>query len=181
MLALLGVAFVSAQPIGPVNQAHGHVIVQFNDRDLIARAITFTAPISGLRALELSGLEIVTATTGFGPVVCSIDGVGCPADDCFCGGTAFWGYKSWDGVAWQDYLVGVGDSVLDDGAADGWRWGEWGSAMWPPRPVTAALQALDWLRPRQSLSDGGYGSDGGSVEALLSIGANGHAAADWRR
>lgn len=53
--------------------------------------------------------------------------------------------------------------------------------MWPSRPVTAALQALDWLRPRQSLSDGGYGSDGGSAEALLSIGANGHAAADWRR
>lgn len=181
LLALLGVTLVSAQPAGPTAQAHGYVVVQFNDRDLIARPITFTAPISGLRALELAGLEVVTTTTAFGPMVCSIEGVGCPADNCFCGGSVFWGYKWWDGAAWQDYMVGAGDSVLDDGAVEGWRWGAWGSAMWPARPVTAALQALDWLRPRQSPTDGGYGSDGGSAETLLSIGANGYAAADWRR
>jgi hypothetical protein len=181
LLALLGAAVTFAQPAGPADQAHGYVIVQFNDRDLVARAITFTAPISGLRALELSGLEIVTTTTAFGPVVCSIEGVGCPAENCFCGGATFWGYKSWDGDAWQDYMVGASDSLLNDGAVEGWRWGAWGSAMWPARPVTAALRALDWLRPRQSLSDGGYGGDSGSVEALLSIGANGHAAADWRQ
>ncbi|PKO22359.1 MAG: hypothetical protein CVU38_09900, partial [Chloroflexi bacterium HGW-Chloroflexi-1] len=64
---------------------------------------------------------------------------------------------------------------------EGWRWGEWGSAMWPARPVTAALLALDWLQPRQSLTDGGYGGDSGSAEALLSIGANGYSAGEWRR
>lgn len=138
----LGVVSVSADPAGPATLAQGHVVVQFDDHDLIARAITFTAPISGLRALELAGLEVVTASTAFGPAICSIEGVGCPADDCFCGGSAFWGYKFWDGAAWQDYLVGAGDSSLDDGAIEGWRWGEWGSAMWPVRPVTAALQAL---------------------------------------
>jgi len=78
-------------------------------------------------------------------------------------------------------MVGPGDSSLNDGAIEGWRWGEWGSAMWPARPVTAALQALDWLRPPQSLTDGGYGGDGGSVEASLSIGANGYPAGEWRR
>jgi hypothetical protein len=181
LLALLGAAVAFAQPAGPADQAHGYVIVQFNDRDLVARAITFTTPISGLRALELSGLEIVTTTTGFGPAVCSIGGVGCPADNCFCGGATFWGYKFWDGGAWQDYMVGAGDSALNDGAVEGWRWGAWGSAMWPARPVTAALQALDWLRPRQSLSDGGYGGDGGSAEAQLTIGANGYTATEWRR
>lgn len=108
LLVRLGAAVVAAQPAGLADQAHGYVIVQFNNRDLIARAITFTAPIAGLRALELSGLEVVTAATGFGPVVCSIGGVGCPADNCFCGGSVFWGYKSWDGAAWQDYMVGAG-------------------------------------------------------------------------
>jgi hypothetical protein len=181
LMLLLSVAVASARPADPVVTAHGNVIVQFSDSDLVARAITFTAPISGLRALELSGLEVVTATTSFGPVVCSIGDVGCPADNCFCGGSVFWGYKSWDGDAWQDYMVGAGDSVLGDGAVEGWRWGEWGSAMWPARPVTAAQQALNWLRPRQSLTDGGYGGDSGSAEALLSIGANGYAASEWRR
>ena len=53
--------------------------------------------------------------------------------------------------------------------------------MWPARPVTAAQQAFIWLRPQQSLTDGGYGGDSGSVEALLSIGANSYSASEWRR
>lgn len=182
MVALmLGIVTVSAAPVAPSSTAHGDVIVQFSDHDLVARAITFTAPISGLRALELSGLEVITASTAYGPAVCSIGGVGCPATNCFCGGSSFWGYKSWDGSAWQDYMVGPADSSLNDGAVEGWRWGEWGSPTWPAQPVTAALQALDWLRPQQSLTDGGYGSDGGSAEALLTIGANGLTASEWRR
>jgi hypothetical protein len=181
MLALLfGVTVASARPAAP-DTATGYVVIQSGDQDLIARAITFTAPISGLHALELSGADVVIATYSFGKAVCSINGVGCPADNCFCGGSTFWSYKFWDGSAWQDYMVGPGDSSLNDGAVEGWRWGEWGSAMWPARPVTASLQALEWLRPQQSLTDGGYGGDSASAEALLSVGANGYAADEWRR
>jgi Squalene-hopene cyclase C-terminal domain len=180
-LALLfSAAVAAARPSGPASPAHGHVIVQFADRDLVARAITFTAPASGLQALELSGLEVITTSTAYGPVVCSIEGVGCPADNCFCDPDRFWNYNYWDGAAWQGYLVGAGASTLDDGAVEGWRWGKWGSAMWPAQPVTAALHALDWLRPLQSATNGGYGSDGGAVEMLLAAGANGYRAADWR-
>lgn len=171
----------SAAPASPADPAHGTVIVQLGDHDLVARPIIFTAPISGLEALQLAGLEVVTTSTSFGTVVCSIEGVGCPADDCFCDDSVFWGYKSWDGAAWQDYMVGASDSALSDGAVEGWRWGEWGSAMWQAQPVTAALQALDWLKQRQSLSDGGFGSEGDSAEALLAIGAHGYGAGEWRR
>jgi hypothetical protein len=178
---LFGLSVVSASPADPSDPAHGYVIVQFDDHNLVARAITFTAPISGLHALELSGLEVITANYTFGTAVCSIGGVGCPADDCFCGGSTYWGYKYWEGSAWQDYMVGAGDSLLNDGAIEGWRWGEWGSEMWPAQPATAALHALDWLRPEQSLTDGGYGGDSSSAEALLSVGANGYLASEWRR
>lgn len=178
LLLLLGVA--AARADDPGSPAHGHVIVQFGDRELAARAIAFAAPASGLHALELSGLEVITTSTDYGPVVCSIEGVGCPADNCFCDPDRFWNYNYWDGAAWQGYSVGAGESTLNDGAIEGWRWGEWGSAMWPTQPVIAALHALDWLRPRQSAADGGYGSEGGAVETLLSIGANGYSAADWR-
>lgn len=181
LVLLLGLSVAAARAADPIDTARGQVIVQFGDRDLVARTISFTAPISGLAALELSGLEVITASTAYGPVVCSIGGVGCPADNCFCSGATFWGYKWWNGHAWQDYMVGAADSSLNDGAVEGWRWGEWGSAMWPARPVTAALQALDWLRPQQSLTNGGYNGDSGSAEALLAIGANGHLARDWRR
>jgi hypothetical protein len=180
-LFLFSVAHSAAPPGGSGGQARGTVIVQFGAHDLVARPIAFDAPITGLRALELSGLEVITASTAFGPVVCAVEGVGCPADDCFCGGSRFWGYNYWDGAAWQGYAVGAGASTIADGAVEGWRWGEWGSAMLPAPPVAKALQALDWLRLRQSPADGGYGGAGSSVEALLAIGANGHAAAEWRR
>ena len=181
LVLLLGAAVAAARPADPGSSARGHVIVQFSDHDLLARAITFTAPISGLRALELSGLKVITKSFDFGTLVCSIEGVGCPAENCFCGGTSFWKNSYWDGSAWQVYGVGAGQSTLNDGAVEGWRWGEWTSTMWPARPVTAALQALDWLRPFQSPTDGGYVSESGSAEVLLSIGANGHPANAWRR
>lgn len=178
---LLTVARATAEPLGPASTGQGSVVVQFGDHDLIARSISFTAPISGLRALELTGLDVVTATTGFGPAVCSIEGVGCPASDCFCGGSNFWNYNYWDGSTWQGYAVGAGDSAVGDGGVEGWRWGSWGSSMQPARPVTAALQALSWLRTPQSLSDGGYGGDGSTAEAAMAIGANGYRAGAWRR
>jgi len=178
---LLSAAVATAGPADPGSAEHGYIIVQFDDHDLAARAITFTTPISGLRALELSGLNVVTANFDWGSAVCSIEGVGCPAEKCFCDANRFWGYNYWDGNAWQGYLVGADTSSLNDGAVEGWRWGAWNSTMWPARPVTAALQALDWLRPQQSLTDGGYGSESGSAETAMAVGANHYSAAAWRR
>jgi hypothetical protein len=51
----------------------------------------------------------------------------------------------------------------------------------PAPPITAAASALDWLRPRQVITDGGYGNMGSTVETLLAVGANGLRAADWKR
>jgi len=181
LVFLLSAAVAAARPAGPNSPASGVVIVQSGDHDLVARPITFTAPVSGLRALELSGLKVITASFGWGTAVCSIEGVGCPAQNCFCDSNTSWNNNYWDGNAWQIYQVGAEQSVVNDGAVEGWRWGGWGAAMWPARPVTAALQALDWLRPLQSPADGGYGGESGSAEALLSIGANGYPADAWRR
>ena len=76
-LSLAGVA--SAQ-----DASHAGVVVQFDDHAQRVRSVVFTDTISGIRALELSGLDVVTTATSFGPTVCAIEGVGCPADDCFC-------------------------------------------------------------------------------------------------
>lgn len=171
----------NAQPVNAPRSAKAHVVVQYGDHNLQARAINFTAPISGLRALQLTGIPIVTASFGWGTAVCAIGGVGCPASNCFCDPNNFWGYKYWDGSAWQDYMVGADSSVVNDGAVEGWRWGPWGSAMHPARPITSAVWALDWLRPRQSLTDGGFGNDSATAEAQLAIGANHYASREWQR
>jgi hypothetical protein len=159
-----------------------HLVVQFSPGDALVRRIDFTAPISGLAALEASGLDVVTQDFVWGTAVCSIEGVGCPAEDCFCDMVNFWGNSYWDGSAWQGYLFGAADTELNDGAVDGWQWGPWGADPLPPAPQFLAAQAaLDWLQPQQVITDGGYGTHSSSVEALLDAGANQLDAADWRQ
>jgi hypothetical protein len=184
-----------AQPAAPNSAAHraapkglatGYEIAQFADDDLAARAITFTAGSSGLTALELSGLPVVTKNDPtFGTEVCSIGGVGCPASNCFCGGSdgdTYWNYEYWNGSAWQMYTsTGPGGSTLANGAVEGWRWADYGTLIsQPAQPVTSAVQALDWLRGQQSATDGGFGDDYGTAQASLAVGADDYAADTWR-
>ena len=84
------------------------VAVQLDTGRHLVRLVDFVQPISGLQALVQSGLDATIADAGFGPAVCAIEGVGCPADDCFCNPDLFWNYSYWDGGAWQSYPVGAG-------------------------------------------------------------------------
>lgn len=169
-------------PVAAQSDKQGTVIVQFDDNARVVRGIEFRTPISGLRALQLSGLSVVTATTSFGPAVCSIEGIGCPATACFCNPQRFWSYTYWDGQAWQSYSVGANSSVISQtGAIEGWRWGEFGSSQTTVTPTLAAAKALTWLQTRQVITNGGYEGVGTSVEALLTIGANHLDAQGWQR
>lgn len=162
-------------------QKQATVIVQTNNHQQFVREISFTGTISGLKALDLSGLDVITASTSFGPAVCSIAGVGCPAQDCFCNPAKFWSYSFWDGSSWQSYPVGAGSSIISTtGAIEGWYWAEFGSTATPAPVGTAAIAALNWLHARQVITDGSYGGAALTVESLLAIGANGLAAGQWR-
>lgn len=187
----LAVLFLASEPVAHAQvpyQAHlpaqhavmtSHVVVQLAPTQTIVRHFAFHDPITGLEALVLSGLRVVTSATGFGTAVCSIEEVGCPADNCFCSGD-FWNYSYWDGTAWQGYMVGADSSVISQaGAIEGWAWGPWPSQPPPAPPLVAADRALQWLRPQQQ-ADGGYGGVGPSVEALIAAASNNYDAADWR-
>src|SRR5688500_15644256 len=71
------------------------LIVQLDDDRTLVRKLDLTAPISGLALLEQSDLDVVKADFSWGTAVCSIEGVGCPAEDCFCSENTFWNYLSW--------------------------------------------------------------------------------------
>lgn len=154
------------------------LIVQLDDQARVTRPVTFTAPISGFALLFASGLDVVYADSQFGPSVCAIEGVGCPATDCFCDANRYWGYSYWDGSAWQSYPVGASSSLITQtGAIEGWRWGAFGDAVTPISPTLAADAALAWVAARQVITTGGYGSAGSTVETMLALGANHQAAA----
>ena len=177
LMAALAACMSTPAP-GPDKQAT--VVVQLDDTAALVRPVSFRAPISGLVALEGTGLDIVTAELGWGTAVCSIEGVGCPADDCFCAGDTYWGYAFWDGAGWQGYPVGAGQSVISaTGQVEGWVWGAGDPTLIPAERADAALHALAWLRGQQE-ADGGYGGMGPSVENLLALAANGEDAATWR-
>jgi hypothetical protein len=169
----------------------GTVVVEFGPTERIARPISFTAPISGLAALELTGLEIITTDFGGGFIaVCSIGGVGCPADNCFGCDPAgrSWANTFWNGTAWEGYSVGAADTTVNAGAVEGWTYGTFDPPNFDPPmpavpapPLTAAVKALDWLADQQSETDGSYGAAGGSAEVLLTIGADGYPASAWQR
>ena len=181
---LFWLTFISANlPIGKAQEENqATVIVQFDQQAHVVRRVAFTQPISGLVALQWSGLRVITAATGFGPAVCSIEGVGCPATNCFCDAQRFWAYSYWDGSGWQSYPVSAASSVISQtGAIEGWRWGEFGDPQTPAPQSLAAAQALTWLGARQSITNGGYGGVGAAVETMLALGANGLTAAEWRR
>ncbi|RME50543.1 MAG: hypothetical protein D6796_02715 [Caldilineae bacterium] len=168
----------------PVARAQGpdtaHVVVQFAPNDTIVRRIQFSAPISGLKALNLTGLDVISNDFGWGIAVCNIEGVGNPASDCF--GSGFWASYHLSGTTWAGYLVGPANTVITDGAVELWSWqaGFVPLDLPDPQAALAASNALDWLQSQQSPTDGGYGNTSASVESLLSIAANHYRAFDWR-
>ncbi len=181
LTAMLGLAVLLSASRGVHAQEGdtGAIIVQFDDHAVQIRPIELTQPISGLAALEQSGLDIVTADTGFGPAVCSIEGVGCPVDNCFCDEQQFWAYSAWDGAVWQPYEVGAGISIVEPGAIEGWRWGPFESVQRPAPAPLAAQAALDWLASAHDVDGSLNVSMGGTVESLLLLSANGLSAGDW--
>jgi len=162
------------------------VVVQFSDTDRLIRKVEFSSStISGLNALLNSGLDVVTKDMGWGIAVCSIEGVGCPASDCFCASPKYWSYEYWDGSQWQSHSFGADTTNRSDGDIDGWRWGVWGGTPIVPYPqLERAWNALQWLKSQQN-SDGGYGTPSSaawsSVESLLAIAANHYKAAEWKK
>lgn len=152
--------------------ARATLVVQLDAQRLLVRAVDFAPPTSGLALLEASALPVVVAETSWGPAVCAIADVGCPAENCFCGGDNFWNYAFWDGAAWASYPVGASQSsVTTDGALEGWRWGAWDQTALDPARGLAAQAALDYVLAQQQ-ADGSIGGVSGSVEALMALGAN---------
>lgn len=183
---LLAQAAVQGIENNPTASNTVSVVVQFSETDRLIRKVEFSSStITGLQALQNSGLDVVTKDMGWGIAVCSIEGVGCPVSNCFCGGSTFWNYEFWDGTQWQSHGLGADSTNRSDGNIDGWRWGTWGGTPIVPYPqLERAWNALQWLQSKQN-SDGGYGTPSSatssSVESLLAIAANHYKAADWRK
>jgi hypothetical protein len=173
-VVILALLALPAARIDAQSVMTAHVVIQLGDDTLWVRPITFTGEISGANVLAQTDLEFEQ----MGEAVCKIDGIGCPASDCFCPDN-LWTQSLWDGSGWAQPWPFPN---LQDG--DVWAFAY--DAGWPPDvasaiPLVAASNGLEWLRPLQSTDDGGYGAGGPTAETLSAVGANGYRAAEWRR
>lgn len=159
-----------------------YLVIEYAPTDRLVRRIEFTQPITGVTALYAAGRELQSADFGdSGLAVCSVDGIGCPAEDCFCN-TKYWSYESWSGDTWQPYPSGPSSITVAPGAIDGWRWGEFGGGSLPPAPaLVAAAHTFERLEANQDAATGGYDSESSSIEVLLALGANHIDAGSWRQ
>jgi hypothetical protein len=166
-----------AETEAPVQQAaRAYLAVEPAEISLILMPVNFTGSISGLDALLQSGLEVITQETSFGTAVCSIEEVGCPADNCFCSATNFWNYLNWDWAQnqWVASAVGASATTLSNHAVDGWRWQAFEDSQTPPpAPDLLTGSAMNYLLAKRDPVTGGYGSMGSTMDFLLAAGASG--------
>ena len=88
MFALLAQPVVEVQADGPDAQADksAHVVVVFSGERAAVRSISWTGTISRVAAMKAAGFTV----EHLGDAVCSIDGDGCPASNCWACGTNNW-------------------------------------------------------------------------------------------
>jgi len=115
------------------------IVVRHGDGTLVYVWVSFDEEsISSEELLTRSGLDaIVTPFGGLGTAVCSLDGEGCPSDNCFCKSYSspayFWHFYTLQDGAWVEELSGPSSREVHDGDIDGWSW----TAADPGLPVVA--------------------------------------------
>jgi len=115
--------------LGAQGPSRAGLIVHLGDGDVLTRCVEFDeVDISGYELLERAGLEAVRKAEGLGGIVCSIQGVGCPLNDCWCqckGSTCtYWSYWQLVGDQWSYSTLGADARRVENGDVQGWSWGE---------------------------------------------------------
>lgn len=154
---LLGLLLLPAQTSGP-NQAALVIVNKAGDVETHCIAFQEEA-ISGYELLQRARLELAVQSGGLGTAICSINGDGCPANDCFCqcrgANCEYWSFWQWHDAEWKYATLGAQVLSVRDGVLQGWSWG--------PGSVTAATQP-----PQISFSDICAGEPTAQAEPVVS-------------
>ncbi len=127
LLALIVTSRAAASgAVAPGDTKRVGLVVAFPDGARHAEIVTVPATATTFDVLAAASVKLASQKTQFGPAVCSINGVGCPADNCFCDSKRFWAYFHLDAAAmkWTPAAEGAGAYVPADGAVEGFVWSE---------------------------------------------------------
>jgi hypothetical protein len=132
LLLLVGLARLS--PASAQQGKRAGLIVQLPDSAPLKVCVEFSEEtITGFELLQRAGLTIDAEHGPMGAAVCSLNGQGCPASDCFCRKTIYWSYWHLLNGNWAYGAMGASSYKVGDGAVEGWVWGDGKSA---PQTIT---------------------------------------------
>jgi len=143
-IALLASAGARGSAQGPNQVA---VIVQYEDGSISTHCVSFeTARITGLEALQQTGLDVVYEGGALGARVCKIGSVGCDLPGscfCQCKGTEclYWSYWHLVQGTWQYAIVGAASYEVTPGGVEGWSWGI-GTPNRAPQPPLISFEEV---------------------------------------
>lgn len=141
VFTIVVLALLLYSPSGASDDNRAAVVVDFGNGQVAARCVSFAEEsISGYEALMRTGLPVEVDYQSGGAAICSIDGQGCPPNDCFCscpggGDCVYWSYWHQNNGVWSYSAVGSGLYQLRDGGIDGWVWGYGSVTQAIPPPV----------------------------------------------
>ena len=129
------------------------VVVQYDAGSVATDCVSFSGDATAYDVLQSSRFSATTADfPPYGPGLCAIDATGCPASNCFCSSSDYWGFYYLSGGGWQYSSVGIGylddggHRIVGDGGVIGFRWGGFGEMP--------ALTAFDDICPRAQAAAG---------------------------
>jgi hypothetical protein len=134
------------------------LVIAFPDGTEYLEVVTVPAAATMFDALKVAEIDLASADSDFGPAVCGINRIGCPADNCFCDAEHFWAYYHLDPASsqWQAAAQGVGAYTPSDGAVEGMAWSGMDASFLPTdQPKVHTFQELSGAAP-ESLPKTGY-------------------------
>jgi hypothetical protein len=100
------------------------LVIAFPDGKEHLEIVTVPAEATTFDVLQKAKITLTSADSGWGPGVCGINNVGCPATDCFCDAAHYWAYFDLDAATnkWVASAAGVGGVKPANGAVVGFAW-----------------------------------------------------------
>ncbi len=98
------------------------LVIAFPNGVTHAEIVTVPVTATTFDALTAAKVQLASQTSSFGPAICGINNVGCPATNCFCDPKQFWAYYHLTGTTWTVAAEGAGSYTPANGAVEGFVW-----------------------------------------------------------
>jgi hypothetical protein len=100
------------------------LVIGFPDGSQHLEIVTVPITATTFNVLQAARINLASQNTQYGPAVCGINDVGCPATDCFCDAAHFWAYYHLNaaGNGWDVAMEGIGAYAPTHGSVEGFTW-----------------------------------------------------------